>query len=107
MAVSAFNKMRFITRPEFHRTNFCPESRRLLGGYRGNSEFAVRIFMGARHIFSGYEPGANRYNYGSYHVAVCAFDKMHIHRHSGFHRTISCSDSGAFLKRILRRHKLQ
>lgn len=53
MAVSAFNKMRFITRPEFHRMISCPESRRLLGGYRGNSEFAVRIFIGFKAHFLG------------------------------------------------------
>ena len=52
MAVSAFNKMRFITRPGFHRTNSCPESRRLLRGYRGNSEFAVRIFIRFQGTFS-------------------------------------------------------
>ena len=52
VAVCAFNKMRFITRPGFHRTNSCPESRRLLRGYRGNSEFAVRIFIRFQGTFS-------------------------------------------------------
>ena len=97
----------FITRPGSHRTTACLQGRCSFRELLRFLRIAARIFIRFQGTFSRVMSPLQIV------IITVAIALLFVPLtrcfscRSGFHRTISCSDSGAFLKRILRHHKLQ